>query len=68
MTTILSQCAVCRRLNSANYTCKAFPNGIPDNVALNQVDHRKPVDGDNGVRWSPVATDTEHPLGPIPKS
>lgn len=32
-------------------TCAAFTAGIPDDVWWNRVDHREPVDGDNGVRW-----------------
>jgi hypothetical protein len=33
--------------------CDAFPAGIPDVVYRMGVDHRQPVDGDQGVRWSP---------------
>jgi len=34
--------------------CKAFPNGIPDAILTNQHDHRKPFDGDNGIRFQPL--------------
>jgi 2'-5' RNA ligase len=32
--------------------CDAFPQGIPDPIWNNQVDHRQPVDGDHGLQWS----------------
>lgn len=32
-------------------TCAAFPAAIPDTLLENEVDHRKPVDGDHGVRF-----------------
>jgi len=54
-----SQCATCRHFRSAfsvtpfaeDSFCAAFPDGIPDAVYGNTVDHRQPVDGDHGVRW-----------------
>lgn len=33
--------------------CDAFPEGIPMNILLNQVDHRKEVEGDHGIRFQP---------------
>lgn len=32
--------------------CAAFPTGIPDEVFHNGLDHRQPVQGDHGVRWT----------------
>jgi hypothetical protein len=32
-------------------TCEAFPDGIPDDVLENRLDHRQPVSGDHGIRW-----------------
>jgi hypothetical protein len=32
-------------------TCDAFPEGIPDDILWNKFDHRKPHDGDHGVRY-----------------
>lgn len=59
MTQAKSQCAACVFFESAfsvtpfrdNSFCKAFPDGIPDLVYANGVDHRQPVEGDHGVRW-----------------
>jgi hypothetical protein len=32
-------------------TCDAFPNGIPEAVRKNRIDHRKALAGDNGIRF-----------------
>jgi len=58
-----SQCGACARYRSpfsdentqglAGPFCAAFPDGIPDRVFNNEVDHRQPVTGDHGVRWAP---------------
>jgi len=32
--------------------CEAFPSGIPNEVYTNMLDHRQPIDGDHGVRWT----------------
>jgi hypothetical protein len=44
---ILSQCLLCARLQ-AGFTCAAFPEGIPDTIAFNHVDHREPQPNDRG--------------------
>ncbi len=33
--------------------CQAFPQGIPQEILLSQADHREPVAGDHGIRFSP---------------
>lgn len=33
--------------------CEAFPEGIPDAVMQMRVDHRNPIQGDQGLRWEP---------------
>lgn len=50
-------CLVCRRFNADNeraLTCQAFPQGIPETILLSNVDHRKPVEGDNDLLFDPV--------------
>lgn len=32
--------------------CKAFPNGIPNEIILSRANHRKPFDGDRGILFS----------------
>jgi hypothetical protein len=44
-------CGTCRHLR-ANYTCDAFPGGLPAAI-LAGYDHRKPLDGDNGIVFEP---------------
>jgi hypothetical protein len=57
-----SQCATCDRYRSPfspentrgldGPFCAAFPDGIPNAVYANVLDHREPVDGDHGIRWT----------------
>jgi hypothetical protein len=55
----MSQCGACTHFRSpfsrGDYSggpfCAAFPDGIPDEVYDNRLDHRQPIDGDHGVRW-----------------
>lgn len=59
----MSQCGACAHLrgpfspeNTTGMTgpfCAAFPAGIPGEVFTNSLDHRQPITGDNGVRWTP---------------
>ena len=66
MTTVHSQCIECRHLQQGreDWTCAAFPTGIPNNVADTTLDHRQEVEGDGGVRWEPRFADSVHPLAP----
>jgi len=45
-----SQCAFCIH-DGPNGTCKAFPNGVPLGIRTNNLDHRKPIEGDKGIRF-----------------
>lgn len=69
MTQIISQCSVCKHFNKqdrTNETCAAFPEGIPREIVLNEVDHRGAADGDHGVRWEKdedAPPHLGHPLG-----
>ncbi len=49
----LSQCDLCSRTNPIGTGCAAFPDGVPFEVSMNEVDHRFPVDGDHGFRFDP---------------
>lgn len=40
MTTIASQCSVCKHLDPDTWSCPAFPRGIPTDIKINQTDHR----------------------------
>ena len=36
------------------FACDAYPNGIPDEILDNEVDHREAVEGDRGLRFRPI--------------
>jgi hypothetical protein len=48
-------CAFCRHVWREQapdiYACDAFPFGIPDEILDGVADHRKPVEGDHGIRF-----------------
>ncbi len=47
------QCAMCRHLLTPSIpACKAFDR-IPKEIWSWRVDHRKPVEGDRGIRFDP---------------
>jgi hypothetical protein len=54
----ISQCVFCKHLDTKRpgSFCTAFPDGagIPLAVLISEIDHRRPVEGDHGVRFDPV--------------
>lgn len=57
-------CAFCARLDNSSedgYRCTAFPDGIPDAIIHGAADHRKPYDGDGGLRFLQEADAPEAP-------
>lgn len=41
--------------NGQSYpTCKAFPDGIPEEILNGEYDHHKPYEGDNGIRFNAI--------------
>jgi hypothetical protein len=47
---ICSSCPLVR-FGPEGALCEAFPEGIPERIALDYFDHRDPFPGDNGIRW-----------------
>lgn len=53
-------CYGCRHLkDKVNFKCDAFPGGIPVEILGNKTDHRKPVEGDNGIIFEAKSPDDE---------
>lgn len=50
---ISPQCVTCANLldAGAKRQCKAYPNGIPDEVWTGLINHRRPYQGDNGIQY-----------------
>lgn len=53
----LGQCTQCRHYRWDG-TCEAFPQGIPPEILADYVSHKKPVEGDQGIRWEAAPKDT----------
>lgn len=76
MTTFVAPiCLGCTRFDREykgyGYKCAAFPDGIPDSIIESRVDHREPVDGDRGIRFTPIededAAYAEELFNPMPE-
>ena len=52
---MISQCLSCKHFkpNGMESLCAAYPQGIPDVILFNEVDHREPWPDDQGLRWEP---------------
>lgn len=55
-----SQCAVCKNFRGGG-ECEAFPAGIPAAIINNQTDHRRPIEGDDGIQFE-ARDDESHPF------
>lgn len=52
---IFSQCMECKNFiekkDGGEFCCKAFPDGIPEDVFWNKIDHKNNIDGDKGYKF-----------------
>ncbi len=44
-------CLYCKHLRKDGLTCEAFPERIPQTILESEHDHRKPYNGDKGIRF-----------------
>lgn len=44
----------CLNKMEGRWNCTAYPEGIPDEIMSNEVDHRYPHEGDRGIQFAPV--------------
>ena len=47
----LSRCSACEHRNWMLDNCKAFPQGIPQELLRSLVEHTKPYPGDHGIQY-----------------
>lgn len=52
---VASQCLYCDKRSRGDFglACRAFPSGVPIEIARNDADHRQPFEGDDGIRFAP---------------
>lgn len=53
---IMPMCMACTRYNDDGFpmTCKAYPDGIPEEVLNSSIDHREPYDDDQGIVFEQI--------------
>ncbi len=58
LTTRRLLCWFCEYYKS-NFTCKAFPEGIPGEIISGSNEHREPYEGDNGYQFKSLLDEDE---------
>lgn len=54
------QCNKCKNYNrNKPVTCKAYPDGIPDEISGNIHDHKTPYPGDNGIQFEQIEEEND---------
>ena len=60
MTSLIPLCFDCRWFNQKDYSCKAFPGGIPNDVLVMEFYHTtKHPDQKNNIVFEPIKPDKE---------
>ena len=54
--TTCSQCIECKNYEMM-LSCRAFPDGVPEDILTGEHDHTKPYKGDNGITFDPIEDD-----------
>ena len=55
----LASCVSCRHKYLGIGACRAFPDGIPDEILGGVNDHRDPYPDDNGIQFEPIKDESE---------
>ncbi len=53
MTIVIPQCFDCRHFERG-FTCAAYPTGIPQEILINELDHRFPLEADHDIQFAPL--------------
>ena len=48
------QCSLCKHCYDSSFDCKAYPNGIPEEILIGKHDHKYPYSDDNGIIFEPI--------------
>jgi len=52
---LIPDCIGCKWIDpTKRWCCKAFPDGIPEEILHHQADHTGPYPGDNGIWFEPA--------------
>ena len=71
MTTTLTLCAICKHRHPAppgrwaEYTCEAYPHGIPDRFLSGEAAHTSRARRDGGIQFEPAEGVTQEALADI---
>lgn len=49
---VVGICGSCTHQGENPFTCDAFPDGIPTEILIGEVDHTTPYKGDRGIQFS----------------
>ncbi|MFN8634624.1 MAG: hypothetical protein U0893_12270 [Chloroflexota bacterium] len=54
---VMPICMFCVHYDRASqgygHKCAAFPEGIPEAIIESEADHRRPIEGDQGIQFTP---------------
>ncbi|MDD6570767.1 MAG: hypothetical protein PUF12_00105 [Thermoflexaceae bacterium] len=55
---VFSQCLDCKNFigkdKEGKYICKAYPEGIAEDIFWNRVSHKENIDGDKGFKYEEI--------------
>jgi len=51
-------CNTCKHLRRGTNKCKAFKDGIPEEILVNEANHKEPYPDDDGIQYEKIDDDT----------